>query len=157
MFASRVVVDLIKKLEGFKSKAYNDIANNATIGYGYLLHLGPINDNDKLLIWTEEQAEEKLINEIRKIEGSLNKVIFVDINQNQFDALVSWTYNLGVGNLNPHICSWLRELNNRNFDQVPQLMCLWNKALDQNGKLVINEGLNNRRLIEAKLFKGEAI
>ena len=150
MIASNVAIDMIKKWEGFKPKAYNDIANNATIGYGTLLHMGPITEAEKKLIWDTTLATDKLKVEVVKVEQGLNKLIKVSTTQNQFDSLVVWTYNLGLGSAKSS--SWLTELNKGNFKVVPDKMSLWNKAMVK-GVLTESQGLKNRRKEEADLFR----
>jgi GH24 family phage-related lysozyme (muramidase) len=68
--------------------------------------------------------------------------------QCQFDALVSWTFNLGAGNLNSS--TMLKKLNNQEYDEVAPQMKRWNKA---NGKVL--EGLVRRREAEALLYEGK--
>ena len=70
------------------------------------------------------------------------------LNQNQFDALVAWTYNLGPTNLNNS--TMIRVLNENKLDEVPTQMRRWNKA---GGKVL--PGLERRRLAESLLFEGK--
>jgi lysozyme len=149
MIASIQAINAIEQLEGFSSSVYNDTAGNATIGYGHLLHKSPKTVEDGKLVWTGEHAENMLKVEVLKIEQALNEKINVTVNQNQFDALVIWTYNLGIERLND--CSWLRMLNNEEYAEVPKLMQLWNKERI-GGEFVVSKGLTNRRKFEADLF-----
>jgi lysozyme len=86
--------------------------------------------------------------EIAEYEGYINDMVKVDLEQNQFDALVAWVYNLGPTNLSQS--SLLRELNNGNIAKVPSEMKRWNKA---GGKTL--QGLIRRREAESLLFKNE--
>ena len=70
------------------------------------------------------------------------------LDQNEFDALVAWTYNLGPTNLNNS--TMLKVLNDNKKEEVPGQMRRWNKA---NGKVL--EGLERRRLAESLLFEGK--
>ena len=149
MKASKVAIDLIKKWEGFRAKAYNCPANHATIGFGTLLHFGPITPDDKKLVYTESLATEKLVIEVAKIESGLRSIIKVPVTQNQFNALCCWTYNLGLGAAKSS--SWLRSLNAGKYSEVPRQLQLWSKAR-VNGVLVEVKGLVNRRKDEADLF-----
>ena len=149
MIASKTALDLIKKWEGFRPRAYLDVAGNATIGFGTLLHKGVITETDKKLEWGEELATNKLKVEVIIIEQALNRMIKVPVKQSEFDSLVVWTYNLGIGSAKSS--SWLRELNKGNYKDVPRLMSLWNKARI-NGVLTESQGLKNRRKEESDLF-----
>ncbi len=96
---------------------------------------------------TKEQATNMMMNEIIKNERSINRLVKVFINQNQFDALISFVYNLGAGNL--QASTLLRKLNNLDFlgaaDEFPK----WRKA---GGRVL--QGLVRRRLAERSLFLG---
>ena len=85
---------------------------------------------------------------MKKFEGDVLRLVNVPLSQNQFDSLVSWTFNLGAGNLQSS--TLLKVLNQRKYDEVPEQIKRWNKA---NGKVL--EGLTRRREAEALLFKGE--
>jgi len=74
--------------------------------------------------------------------------VLITLEQNEFDALVAWTYNLGSTNLNNS--TMLRVLNEKQKEDVPHQMRRWNKA---NGKVL--EGLVRRREAEALLFEGK--
>ena len=96
---------------------------------------------------TQEQAEEMLVEELNEYEGYINNMVTVELNQNQYDAMVSWVYNLGGGNLKAS--TLLKVLNQGEFDGVPAQIMRWNKA---GGKVL--EGLTRRRQAEADLFSG---
>ena len=88
-------IDLIKKYEGFRAKAYKCPADKWTIGYG---HTGGVNSGDVI---SEKQAEEFLRADLSTAERALNKTR-LQLNQNQFDALVSFIFNVGVGSPKSH-------------------------------------------------------
>ena len=95
---------IIKQWEGLKLKPYNDAANppNATIGYGHLIHKGPVTqaDIDTYAGYNKASAELDFVKDTQSIVDYLNDNITTDkINQNQFDALASIGYNIGQGNL----------------------------------------------------------
>jgi GH24 family phage-related lysozyme (muramidase) len=94
---------------------------------------------------TQEEAENMLRDEMAEYEGYVNNLVTVELNQNQFDAMVSWVYNLGGGNLGAS--TLLKVLNAGDFAGVPAQMLRWNKA---GGKVL--EGLTRRRQAEADLF-----
>jgi lysozyme len=149
MIASTVAFELIKKHEDFRSKAYPCPGGHASIGYGHKMHDGPVTDDDARIIWSEEHAANVLRRDIIIAEQALNKKLKVVMNQNQFDSLVSLTYNIGIGRLNT--CRWLKELNKGNYSAVPDLMKLWKNATIK-GKLITLPGLVKRRQEEADLF-----
>ena len=86
-------IDLIKHFEGCELKAYKCPAGVWTIGYG---HIKGVQEGDVI---TEQQANEMLVEELHEYENYINTLVNVPLNQNQYDALVSWVYNLGGGNL----------------------------------------------------------
>ena len=132
-------LELIKHFEGCELEAYKCPAGVWTIGYG---HIKGVQEGMKI---TEMQAEEMLQSELIAYEGYINDLVEVELNQNQFDAMVSWVYNLGGGNL--RASTLLKVLNAGNYAGVPEQMLRWNKA---GGKVL--EGLTRRRQAEADLF-----
>ena len=132
-------LELIKHFEGCELEAYKCPAGVWTIGYG---HIKGVQEGMKI---TEHQAEEMLKSELHEYEGYINDYVTVPLNQNQFDAMVSWVYNLGGGNL--RASTLLKVLNAGDYDGVPAQMLRWNKA---GGKVL--EGLTRRRQAEADLF-----
>lgn len=91
MKTSNKGIELIKKHEGFRAKAYKCPADKWTIGYGHTFN---VKSTDVI---TKEQGEYFLRQDVEYAEKEVNKHN-LDINQNQFDALVSFVFNLGVGN-----------------------------------------------------------
>jgi lysozyme len=138
-------IQLIKQFEGLELKAYHCGANVLTIGYG---HTGAELTESTTI--TPEQAEDLLRKDIERFEEAVNRHVKVPLNQNQFDALVSWTYNLGETNLRNS--TMLKELNAENYDAVPAEMQRWIKA---GGKVVF--GLVRRRAKEAQLFRAYVV
>lgn len=134
-------ISLIKKFEGCELRAYLDAVDVPTIAYGRTKDV-KIGD-----ICTQQQAEDWLEEELVEYAGYVEKAVTVPLEQNQFDALVSWTYNLGPSNLNRSTA--LKLLNMSEYDGVPAQLKRWNKA---GGKVL--EGLVRRREAEAEMFKG---
>ncbi len=132
-------LELIKHFEGCELEAYKCPAGVWTIGYG---HIKGVSEGMTI---TEAQAEEMLQSELIEYEGYINDLVEVELNQNQFDAMVSWVYNLGGGNLRSS--TLLKVLNAGDYAGVPAQMLRWNKA---GGKVL--EGLTRRRQAEADLF-----
>lgn len=131
---------LIKKFEGCKLEAYLDAVNVPTIAYGRTKNV-KMGD-----VCTQEQAEAWLDEELHEYEGYVKDQVNVDLEQYQFDALVSWVYNLGPTNLSKS--TLLKVLNDGKYNDVPAQIRRWNKA----GGNVL-EGLTRRREAEALLFQ----
>tara|TARA_B100000282_G_scaffold286188_1_gene252453 strand:+ start:307 stop:798 length:492 start_codon:yes stop_codon:yes gene_type:complete len=135
-------LELIKHFEGCVLNAYKCPAGVWTIGYGHTKDVQPGDE------WSESHADHMLEVEMEEYEGYVNNSVTAPINQDQFDALVSWVYNLGGGNLNAS--TMLKVLNAGQYEEVPAQMMRWNKA---GGKVL--EGLTRRRQAEANLFMGK--
>lgn len=141
MKISQEGIALIKKFEGCKLESYLCAANVPTIGYGSTkgIEMG--------MTISQERAEELLLEDLEVYEDAVIKAVEVPLHQHQFDALVSWTFNLGGANLNAS--TMLKVLNQGAYEDVPYQMKRWNKA---GGKVL--EGLTRRRLAESLLFEG---
>lgn len=128
---------LIKSFEGCRLKAYKAVPTEKyfTIGWG---HYGAdVSKNEK---WTQAQADEQLKKDLVKYENYVNKYVKVNLNVNQFSALVSFCYNCGPGNLK-------KLVEGRNAKQIAAAIPQYNKS---GGKVLI--GLIRRRNAEVKLF-----
>jgi lysozyme len=132
-------IEIIKHFEGCELEAYKCPAGVWTIGYG---HIKGVSEGMSI---TQEQAEQMLLDELKEYENYINELVVVDLSQNQFDALVSWVYNLGPANLKSS--TLLKVLNSGDYAGVPAQIERWNKA---GGKVL--EGLIRRRLAESSLF-----
>lgn len=137
MKTSEKGLDLIKKYEGLRLTAYKAVPSEEfyTIGYG---HYGK--DVSPGMTITKEQADTYLKSDVKKAENAVNN-LKKGFNQNQFDALVSFTYNVGVGNLK-------KLANGRSVEEIGNKITLYNKA---GGKTLT--GLVRRRNDEQKLYK----
>ena len=142
MKVSQECIDLVKFFEGFESKAYLCPANVWTIGYGRTKN---VKEGDTV---NEMQAERDLLEELDEFGTQVLNTVRVPLLQNQFDALTSWTYNLGVGNLQSS--TLLKELNSKKYIAAGKEILRWNKA---GGKVLA--GLTRRRESEAKLWARE--
>jgi|TARA_R100000482_G_scaffold103554_1_gene46394 lysozyme len=136
-------ISLIKSFEGCELTAYRCSADVPTIGYG---HTAGVSDGDTC---TQEEAETMLAEDLVEFEDYVKNYVEPELQQNEFDALVAWTYNLGPANLKES--TMLKELNSGNFEEVPRQMKRWNRA---GGEVL--DGLIRRREAESRLFKGEA-
>ena len=132
-------IELIKSFEGRRLVAYQDSVGVWTIGYGHTKTA----HEDKLII--KSTADRLLAEDLVEFEKYVEKYVTVSLTQNQFDALVSWTFNLGPGNLKES--TMLKKLNQGLYEEVPDEMRRWNKA---GGEVL--EGLVRRRDAEAEMF-----
>ena len=145
MRISQKGIDLIKEFEGCRLEAYKCVAGKWTIGYG---HTANVKQGDRI---TEQEAENLLRDDLASFEKLVNNKSYVpqSINQNQFDALVSFAFNLGGRNLK-ELCTANYPPNQKTTNHIAQEITLYNKA---GGKKV--QGLVNRREKEKKLFLGQ--
>lgn len=143
MKTSQAGIDLIKEFEGIELTAYPDPASGGepyTIGYG---HTGGVLPGERI---TEQKAEELLRIDLRRFELAVEKLVKVKLSQPEFDALVSFTFNVGEGAFDSS--SLLRRLNTGEprctvyHEEMPR----WNKGA--NGPM---PGLVRRREAEAKM------
>ena len=136
-------LELIKRFEGLHLKAYLDPVGIPTIGYGTIVIAGkPVRMGTTI---TEAQAVEYLRADIDKFEDYVNQLVNVPLTQEQFDACVSFVYNLGPTNFKKS--TLLRLLNAGRYEEAQPQFLRWNKA---GGKVL--RGLTRRRLAEAALF-----
>lgn len=130
-------LDLIKRFEGFNSTVYICPAGYPTIGYGHL-----VRGHETLDSISQEEAEALLKIDVESAERAVLRLIKVPLTDGQFDALVSFTYNLGSGALQ---CSTLRrKVNRQAHGEVPEQLMRWVWA----GGKILN-GLRMRRKQES--------
>lgn len=143
MKTSNKGIELIKQFEGLRLKAYRDSGGKWTIGYG---HTGGVKSGDVI---TAQQANDFLIRDIKMAENAING-LNLNLTQNQFDALVSFVFNVGTGNFGT---STLRKklINNPDDPSIFDEFKRW-KYGKVNGKSVVLPGLVKRREAEAKLY-----
>jgi lysozyme len=144
---SQAGAQMIGQFEGLRLTAYYDQVNVLTIGYGTTNAVLPASMKfGPGTTITAAQALQYLQYAVNTtFAPKVNAFVKVAINQNQFDSLVSFAYNLGAGNLGAS--TLLRMLNAGNFAGAQQQFLLWNKAGG-----VVARGLTNRRLSEATNF-----
>lgn len=135
-------IDLIKRFEGFSPTAYLCPAGVWTIGYG---HTAGVSEGDSI---DEDTAEDFLREDLADAEGAVGKYVKVPLKQWQFDALVSFTFNLGAGNL---YNSTLLKKVNRNPDD-PAIRQEFGKWVHAGGRVL--PGLVERRKAEADMYFG---
>jgi lysozyme len=135
---------LIKLFEGFRPMPYLDVAGFPTIGVGHLIRQG----EDFTQGITEAQAEDLLRKDVETSERAVVRLTPRQLDQSQFDALVSFTFNLGVG---AYQRSTLRQCVIAGHDDlVPDQFLRWTRA----GGMV-RLGLVRRRKAEAALYMRE--
>lgn len=122
--------------EGKRNKAYLDTKNIPTIGVG---HTGP--EVYIGLAWTDQQIEDAFTDDVKWAEDAVNKYVVVPMEQHQFDALVSLTFNIGDTAFRRSTA--LKLLNEKLYDLVPSAIELWNKPPE----------IISRRRAEAEQFK----
>ena len=135
-------ISLIKHFEGCGLEAYQDSIGIWTIGYGTIKG---VKEGDQI---NQDEAEHLLQEEMPEYEGYINEMVNVPLEQNQFDALCSWVFNLVHKNLSES--TLLRVLNDEKYDEVPKQIVRWNKAGGQ-----VLKGLVKRRQAEADMFEGK--
>jgi lysozyme len=143
---SKACINLVRSFEGYHRKLANGDcttyycpAGVLTIGYGCTVGINPGD------VWTHEQAIAALKRELEKHETAVNELVKTEINQNQFDALVSFSYNCGSGALGKS--ALLKKVNKGDFAGAAAEFHKWNKG---GGKVL--PGLVRRRAQEAELF-----
>mgnify|MGYP006347156015 FL=1 len=143
------LIDFIAQWEGFSAQPYNDPANNATGGYGHLIHMGPLDGRVSEAIWrnlTETEGKRRLAADIANYSRVVDSVVTVPLTYNQWRALVSFTFNVGAGNL--QTSQLLVVLNRGNYDEVPGQLMRWVYGSDGNQY----PGLIRRRKAEGELW-----
>ncbi|MEI7252823.1 lysozyme [Pectobacterium versatile] len=137
-------INLIKQFEGCELSAYQDSVGVWTIGFGWTQAVDgkPIRRGMKIDAAT---AERLLKTGVVQYERAVNQLVRVSITQNQFDALVSFTYNLGSRSLSTS--TLLKNLNGGDISGVAAEFMKWNRA---GGKVLA--GLTRRREAERALF-----
>jgi GH24 family phage-related lysozyme (muramidase) len=139
MNISQAGIDLIKSFEGCVLTSYKDVSGVWTIGYG---HTSGVREGQVI---TQNDAEVMLKFDVQKYVKGVNENVKVVLNQNQFDALVSFTYNCGVSAL--RTSTLLERLNQNDFVGASKEFDKWVHA---GGKVI--QGLVNRRSKEKALF-----
>lgn len=133
---------LIKSFETLRLIAYPDGGNVMTLGWG---HTAGVKEGDTC---TPEQAEDWFQHDVGVVVGALNADVMTNLSQCQFDALCSFTYNVGVG-AEAH-STLLKLLNQRRFAEASAEFPKWDH---DNGVEVA--GLKRRRLAEQAMFNNQ--
>lgn len=145
MKTSHAGLELIKEFEGLRLKSYKCPALVWTVGFGHTSAAGaPIVTPD--LVITKDEAEDILKRDLVQYEDGVRGLVQIGITQGQFDALVDFTYNVGVGAFAKS--TLLKRINAGRFDEVPAEFMKWTKG---GGKEL--PGLIRRRRAEVKLWR----
>lgn len=134
---------LIKQWEGCRLTAYKDVAGIWTIGYGHT------RSAKQGMVISQTDADNLLRLDLEEFEEAVSKLVKVGLTDNQFGALVSFAFNVGVGAFGRS--TLLRKLNAGEYGAVPTELMKWDKAR-VGGKLQPVQGLANRRAAEAGLW-----
>lgn len=145
MSVNQATIDLIKRFEGCKLAAYQDIVGVWTIGYGITEGAGVGISPARGMTITQDRAEDLLRQAVDKFAATVDALITTNVNANQFGACVSLAYNIGPNAFAKSTV--LRELNAGRKDSAAAAFRMWNKA---GGEVI--QGLVNRREAEIKLF-----
>lgn len=148
MKTSQAGIDLIHSFESLRLKAYPDPGSKDgkpwTNGWGSTgSDIGPGT------VWTKEKADQRFASDLSKFEQAVSLLVKVPLTQHQFDALVSFTYNLGIGSLKSS--TLLKMLNEGYYSNAGLQLLRWTK---NDG--VEMAGLVRRRKAELKMFNGES-
>lgn len=138
---------MVKHFESFFPRAYQDAVGVWTIGWG---HTGLTHQDGTVRpgrVITREEGERLLAHDMRQFEGDVSSLVKVPLAQHEFDALVSFAFNLGAGNLKSS--TLLRKLNAGDLAGAAAEFLKWDKA---GGKVL--RGLTRRRNAEAAMFRG---
>ncbi len=141
MQASQTALNLIKKYEGFSAKIYLCPAGKATIGYGHVVK----KSENFLKTISKKQAEKLLADDALQVCEQISKLLKITLSQNQFDAVVCFVYNVGIGNFTNS--TMLKLLNSGDIKAAAGEFERW---IYSNGKIL--SGLKTRRQEEKQLF-----
>jgi len=146
MEISKEGIALIKRFEGCSLSSYLCQANVPTIGFGSTkgVKMG--------MEISQERAEALLLEDVADFEDAINEIVQVPLQQNQFDSLVAWCFNIGKSAMKSSTC--IKVLNASQFEKVPSEIKRWNKVTIDGVKQV-SDGLVRRREAESLLFKNE--
>lgn len=150
MTISPAGIEIIKRHEALSLVVYDDQAGLPTIGYGHLIKAGePFTSESRL---TQAEAEALFAVDLRPFVEGVDASLEVEVLQSQFDALVSFAFNVGLGALRSS--SFLRAVNSQEPNEViVEKLMRWNKVTNPRTKQKeVSSGLTRRRAEEAKAW-----
>jgi lysozyme len=137
-------LDHLKKMEAFRARPYLDEARYPTIGWGHKIKPG-----EQFTQISMEEGELLLREDLREAEQAVNQYVKVPLNQNQFDALTSFVFNVGIAAFKNS--TLLNKLNTYDYFGALAELSRWDKVT-VNGEKVVSDGLRLRRAREQELF-----
>lgn len=141
--------EFVQRWEGYVPSVYKDTAGIATACWGHV-----VTPADRAWLAdgiTREECETVLANDLGRFERAVCRLVRISISQHQFDALVSFAFNCGVGALESSTA--LRKINSGDLDAVPAALALWRMAVNaKTGVKERNTGLYHRRIAEGELW-----
>jgi lysozyme len=143
---------LLAKWEGLVLRIYKCSAGCPTIGIGHKLTKKEIIGGKFKGGITEDEAYELCHKDLTGFEYIINRLVLAPLTQDQYDAMVIFTFNIGAGGF--ATSQVLNKINLRLYDEVPDRIRMWNKVT-KDGMKVKDHGLVNRRENEVKLWNGE--
>ena len=124
--AARIAAEVIKEFEGYSSKPYLCPANIPTIGYGNTMYANGERVTMEDPEIDQSEAEKMLLDTIKTVEKQVKNVLEVKLKAHQLAALISFTYNVGIGNFsNSTLLAWVN--SNPDFARIPEQFRRWNK------------------------------
>lgn len=138
-------IELIKSFEGLRLTPYLDSAGKDTIGYGHLILPG-----EQFGAITQSQATEILKNDVAKAERIVKQRITAELNQNQYDSLVSLAFNVPEALYSGTVDDKIN--NHEPLDVLEKTWKAWSKVKNSSGQLVTSGGLVDRRSREWDLY-----
>ena len=148
--AAKIAAEIIKEFEGYSSEPYLCPSGIATIGYGNTMYANgervTMDDSDI----TKKEAEKMLLDTIKSVEKQVKNVVEVKLPAHKLAALISFTYNVGIGNFSKS--TLLARLNsNPDYSEIPSQFRRWNKG---GGRVL--KGLIRRREEEVAVWEGKS-
>ncbi len=146
--AAKIAAEVIKEFEGYSSKPYLCNSGIPTIGYGNTMYTNGerVTMDDKAV--TKKEAEKMLLDTIKSVEKQVKNVVEVKLPAHKLAALISFTYNVGIGNFSKStLLAWLN--SNPDYSRIPYQFRRWNKG---GGRVL--KGLVRRREAEVAIWEG---
>lgn len=138
-------IKFLKDREGFRATPYKDTGGKLTIGFGHLVKPGEV-----FGALSSVEATALLERDVAIAETCINNFVREPLNQNEFDALISFVFNLGCANFKGS--TLLKLLNKGDFDAAANEFVKWCHVTDVEGVHIRDIGLLNRRNLEKELF-----
>lgn len=144
---SALVEAFVKGWERCVLKPYLDSGYRWTVGWGHLMQ--PTDDRETTI--TQDEADALFHCDLQYAGDGVARLIFMPLTQFQYDGLVAFAFNVGLGNL---AGSTLRKrVNGGYFDEAALQFCVWDKERDSSGAYVESKGLAKRRAAERAIFQ----